>query len=185
MTSGARYSRRRPVYRIHQKLAVLTYTTHPISSSDLPFLRQMLIEAAYWRPDANRPPPDQALDEPELAKLLHAWGRTGDAGVIARATDESPLGAAWYRFWSDDDHSWGYVSADVPELAIGVNREARRQGVGGALLVALFRLASERDVPRISLSVEKDNPAVALYERHGFRPVDTVGNAWTMIADVL
>ena len=36
----------------------------------------------------------------------------------------------------------------------------------------------------ISLSVEKDNPAVALYERHGFKRVREDDGAYTMQADL-
>ncbi len=149
---------------------------------DLPFLREMLFEAAFWRPGAARPPIDEGLSRPGLAKLLDGWGREGDASVIAESADDRPVGAGWYRFWSDHDHSYGYVSADVPELGIAVVNGLRNQGVGGRLLHALGKLASDLGIASLSLSVEKDNPAQRLYLQHGFEQVTTVGNAWTMVA---
>ena len=143
-------------------------------------MREMLMEAAYWRVDATRPPIDEALADPELSKLLADWGREGDVGVIA-VDDAIPVGAAWYRFWTEDNHSYGYVAEDVPELAIGVVSERRGEGIGAALLDALMEAARDENVARVSLSVEKDNPALRLYERAGFESMGELGNAWTMI----
>ena len=102
--------------------------------------------------------------------------------MIAESADDRPVGAAWYRFWSDHDHSCGYVSADVPELGIAVVNGLRNQGVGGRLLHALRRLAADRGFAHLSLSVEEDNPARHLYLQHGFERVAKAGNAWTMVA---
>ena len=152
------------------------------SSADLPFLREMLFEAAFWRPGEERPPLSEELARPDLAKLLAGWGRPGDTAMIAESSGHERLGAAWYRFWSDADHSYGYVRPAVPELAIGVRAEARRLGVGEALLRALLAHASAQGVEEISLSVEFDNPALRLYERLGFRRVGRLGGAWKLVA---
>jgi ribosomal protein S18 acetylase RimI-like enzyme len=156
----------------------------PASASDLPFLEDMLFEAAYWRAEPSRPARTEGLARPDLAKLLRGWGRRGDSGVVAESQAGGALGAAWYRFWCADDHSYGFVSAEVPELAIGVRLDARRRGVGTALLRALLEEATLQGVSQLSLSVEIDNPALALYERVGFRKLERVGGAWTMWIDV-
>lgn len=149
---------------------------------DIPFLHKMLFEAAFWRPDVVRPPIHEGLSHPELAKLLEGWGREGDTSVIAETVGGRPVGAAWYRFWSDREHSYGYVSADIPELGIAVAHGMRRRGIGDGLLHALRRLAANRGIQYLSLSVEEDNPARHLYLKHGFEQVNRVGNAWTMVA---
>lgn len=156
----------------------------PASESDLPFLEDMLFEAAYWRPEQARPAREEGLIRPDLAKLLRDWGRTGDTGVVAESQPGAAVGAAWYRFWSPEEHSYGFVSAEVPELAIGVRSDARRRGAGAALLRALIAEAARQEVAQLSLSVEFDNPALKLYKRVGFRKVERVGGAWTMLVDV-
>ena len=102
--------------------------------------------------------------------------------MIAEDVGNRPVGAAWYRFWSEHDHSYGYVSADIPELGMAVVNGFRKRGVGGRLLHALIKLAADRGIARLSLSVEEDNPARRLYLRQGFERVAAIGNAWTMVA---
>jgi ribosomal protein S18 acetylase RimI-like enzyme len=60
----------------------------------------------------------------------------------------------------------------------------RGSGLGSELLGALLDRARADGYAAISLSVEKDNPAVALYERHGFERVSEDDGAYTMRADL-
>jgi GNAT superfamily N-acetyltransferase len=152
---------------------------------DLPFLAEMGWYAANWRPGADPPPADEVLlAEDRLGVYLAGWGRAGDAGVVALDGRAVALGAAWYRLFRRGEPGYGFVSESVPELAIAVRPDARRGGVGTALLTELLRLASEEGHGALSLSVELDNPARSLYERLGFRRVGTEGGAWTMLAEL-
>ena len=157
----------------------------PAGENDLTFLREMLYEAVNWRGDVDRPGLEAGLAPPELAKILENWGhRAGDAGKIAVSDTGQPIGAAWYRFWSENNHSYGYIAEDVPELGIGVTKDARRQGVGTALIQALLEYARQQGIHHISLSVEKDNPALYLYQKFCFKKVEIVEGSWTMIRDL-
>ena len=162
----------------------MTTSTHVrhASLSHLPFLEAMLFEAAFWRPAHPRPPLEVGLRRPDVAKLLLGWGRHGDTALLAESPHGAAVGAAWYRFWSRDDHSYGFVSEEIPELAIGVREDARGHGVGGLLLRALLAEAGRQGIAQVSLSVEVDNPARRLYERVGFEKIGSEGNAWTMVA---
>ncbi len=143
---------------------------------DVPLLRAMLYEAFAWRGDPRLPPLEDALALPEIGRYIDGWGRPFDLGVVF----DGDVGAAWIRLFTDDDHGYGFVAADVPELTIGVAPEARGRGVGGALLAELLARAEAAGHPSVSLSVETDNPAVRLYERFGFVRVGYVGTSWTM-----
>ena len=70
------------------------------------------------------------------------------------------------------------------QLSIGVVEDWRGRGVGGSLLTALTHQAQLAGFTAISLSVEIANPAVALYERHGFRSVGIATGAYTMRRDL-
>jgi len=148
---------------------------------DLPFLEEMLFEAAYWHPDRPRPPHGVCLARPDLVFLLKGWGREGDTAVIAITGDGQPAGAAWYRFWGPELHSYGYVSPEIPEMGIAVKSGFRGIGIGHKLLDALLKAGAAQGVKKISLSVEVENRAQHLYRSHGFEPLEMFENSWTMV----
>jgi ribosomal protein S18 acetylase RimI-like enzyme len=152
-------------------------------SDDLQLLRTLLFEAAFWRPDAARPPLDEALANPELARYVEGFGRPGDFGIVAEDGAE-PLGAAWWRYFRASTPGYGFVDEATPEVSAAVLPGQRGRGIGTALLEALEREARNRGIDRLSLSVERENPAVALYQRLGFRPLDREGNAVTMVVEL-
>ena len=154
------------------------------TADDLPFLRQMLYEAACWRP-GDYPPLEQVLERPSLSCYLAGWGRRGDEGVVA-VEQGRQLGAAWYRLFTAAEPGRGFVSEDVPELTIAVAPEARGRGMGRRLLGSLIERARAAGYESLSLSVEPDNEvALHLYERAGFETVATDAGAWTMTCRVV
>ena len=150
------------------------------TASDVPFLRRMLYEAAYWRPD--RPPSsvEEALEDSRLSRYIAGWGRPGDTAVVALDDEGQPIGAAWYRLFSPADPGYGFVNSSIPELSMAVVDEHRRHGVGRALIRALIGAAVSEGFTALSLSVEQDNRALALYESVGFDRLRLADNAWTM-----
>ena len=55
-------------------------------------------------------------------------------------------------------------------FVIIVNKEYRNKGIGTALLKELFKIAKENfQIEILHLEVYEDNPAIALYERLGFK----------------
>ena len=145
---------------------------------DLPFLREMLYEALFV-PEGGKPFPRTALDLPEIARYLRAWGRLGDIGLVAREGGV-PVGAAWCRVFGQNDRGFGFVAEDVPELTVAVNRETRGRGIGTRLLKRLFAEARAAGYRDLSLSVDHRNRAVRLYRRLGFEVVAASGTSFTM-----
>jgi GNAT superfamily N-acetyltransferase len=150
---------------------------------DIQLLRRLLLEAAYWRPGLVRPPLEHALADPNLARYVEDFGRPGDFGVIADEGAE-PLGAAWWRYFHPDAPGYGFVDEATPEISTAVLPAHRGRGIGTSLLEAAEREARNQKINRLSLSVERDNPAIALYERLGFRPFGQHGNAVTMVIEL-
>jgi GNAT superfamily N-acetyltransferase len=159
------------------------FSITPAVDRDLRFLREMLHEAAFWRPGAGgaaRPSIDEAVAAPHLAPYLDAWGRAGDRALLARHGDRR-LGAVWYRLFTSGRPGYGFVDEATPELSIGVLAIERGRGVGAALLAAALAQAALDGHPRLSLSVEPVNPALRLYERLGFVRHEHADGAWTLI----
>jgi len=130
------------------------------SNADVPFMRSMLAHAYAWRVNA--------LDaDIPLTRYVDNWGREGDVAVIAHETGNR-VGAAWFRLFREDEPGYGFVDERTPELSIAVVPSRRRHGVGQELLDGLLDKANEAGHEQVSLSVEKDSPAVSFYERNGF-----------------
>ena len=110
---------------------------------------------------------------------LAGWPRQGDYGLVAE--QDGSLGAAWYRTYTEVSHGYGFVAADVPELAIAVIASCRHEGIGRRLLADLIEASVAQGYRAVSLSVAENNPARALYESSGFVPVEKHGSTWTMI----
>jgi ribosomal protein S18 acetylase RimI-like enzyme len=99
--------------------------------------------------------------------------------------DESfPVGAAWYRLFTTGRPGYGFLDEETPELTIAVVPSKRGRGFGEQLLSALLEQAREDGHEAMSLSVEKDNPAVKLYQRFGFEPVREMDSTVVMRADL-
>ena len=132
-------------------------------ATDQSFLWDMLFESIFVAP-GEASPPRSVLDDPRLAHYVAEMGsRVGDRAWIAEASDATLIGAVWMRCLPADDPGYGFVDADTPEMGMAVVEESRGAGIGTGLLVTA--LAS---VSRLSLSVDSRNPAMGLYERHGF-----------------
>jgi len=146
---------------------------------DLPFLATMLGEAAVWRPEKPTPTGDEVMADPRYAMYLTGWPRQGDFGLVAE--QDGPVGAAWYRTYTEANHGYGFVAEDVPELSIAVIASRRHEGIGRRLLVDLIAASVAQGYAALSLSVREENPARALYESAGFVPIEKHGTSWKMV----
>ena len=145
-------------------------TIRPATVADVPFLWDMLYEAAIGAPELRALSKAEVLRSPGTARYLDGWGRAGDAGVIAEDPDGGRIGAAWYRIFQPAERGAGIVALPrTPELAIGVHADHRGRGIGSDLLATLIRRARDAGYAHLMLSVDPTNPAVHRYERHGFR----------------
>jgi ribosomal protein S18 acetylase RimI-like enzyme len=144
-------------------------------AQDLPFLRDMLRHAYYarWGNEADVP----------LERYVAGWGRRGDNALVA-IDQFQPVGAAWYRLFAEDAPGYGFVDRNTPELTIAVVPSRRGKGLGVQLLESLLEQARSEGYQQISLSVEPDNPALRLYEQHGFARVGERGGALVMKAEL-
>jgi GNAT superfamily N-acetyltransferase len=154
-----------------------------LSEDDLPFMREMLYAALDWRPGVELPPPDFVLAHPQVVIFHDGWGREGDAGVVAEEGGR-PVGAAWWRFFTDEVHGEGYVDTDTPELAIAVVDGFRGHGIGRALMEALHERGRELGLRRVSLSVDADNPAKRLYASLGYVELDPGDESGRMLLEL-
>jgi ribosomal protein S18 acetylase RimI-like enzyme len=150
----------------------------PGGPQDVPFMRDMLRHAYYWRVDRV-----SSTGEPPVQRYVERWGRPGDTALIA-IQDFQRVGAAWYRLFGRENAGYGFVGEETPELSIAVVPSKRGSGLGSELLAALLAQARADGHRAISLSVEKESPAIGLYERHGFAAAGEDDGGVTMRCDL-
>lgn len=87
---------------------------------------------------------------------------------------ELDSGDAWFSVCEDGDRIIGFAvlhcfGEEAELFNIAVAADARRKGVGDALMQDVFRGARKKDVRRILLEVRISNvPAIAMYAKYGF-----------------
>ncbi len=156
----------------------------PIQTSDYVCLPEFLYQAIFI-PQGVEPPPRSIINDPQIFAYMKDFStRPGDLGVVAEQNGQV-VGAAWTRIIP----AHGHINAEAPELAISILPEFRRYGIGTKLMKRLFEVLRANGYARTSLSVQKDNPAVRLYNRLGYRiteeKLDHVGNEdFIMIKDL-
>lgn len=109
--------------------------------------------------------------------------RDGDKAVVA-VIDSVPVGAAWYRFWTDSNSTRGYIDENIPVLAIGVRSAYRHRGIGGKMVDWLIDDVAKNGVAKISLMVSKDNYAINLYRQKGFVEYADNGDSVIMVREI-
>jgi len=159
----------------------MSWVIRRATAADGAFLADMLVEAVNWSPEWKPRSRRRVLSAPSTGRYIAGWPRGTDLGVIAEPGG-TPIGAAWLRFFTPDEHGYGYVAPDVPELTMGVVAPWRGRGAGRALLQAAGALAAAAGIEGISLRVERKNFARNLYLSEGYQVYDSTGpQADTMV----
>ena len=104
----------------------------------------------------------KCFSRPWTVGQLRSQMRDAQHEFIAAVCDGSVLGYVGLIYVLDE----GYISN------VAVHPDARRQGIGDALIDALAAKAAELELAFLTLEVRESNaPAIALYAKHGFHPV--------------
>jgi ribosomal protein S18 acetylase RimI-like enzyme len=164
-------------------ISIIGMIIRDLRTEELDLLREVLYTALDWRPNGALPPFDAVVAHPQVKIFHEGWGRAGDTALVAE--DRGRLvGLVWYRFFTETEHGEGFVDEHTPELAIAIEEEFRRRGIGAALMEAIHDRARQDGVARISLSVDADNPAKRLYVRLGYVDVAPDDDLGRMVLDL-
>ena len=132
---------------------------------------------AIYVPQGVKMPPKSIVELPELKIYYQDFGRkNGDISLVAE-TDNKIVGAVWTRIVNDFAH----IDDNTPSLAIAVAKESRGKGIGTRLLNQMLTDLKDSRFLSVSLSVQKDNFAVKMYERAGFKVVKDNGEELVML----
>ncbi|MEO1518752.1 MAG: GNAT family N-acetyltransferase [Bacteroidota bacterium] len=161
----------------------MNITLRPIRPAEHDFLQEMLYEALFV-PVGKAKFPKSILQEPGIRKYVKDWGQQKNDVAIVAVCERELVGAIWGRTFSANQQGYGYIDEQTPEISMAVKQSHRNQGIGTHLLKALETAYADRGAEKMSLSVDKLNPAKSLYQRCGFRFFEEKGTAITMVKEI-
>ena len=143
------------------------YIIRNIRKSEIGLLKDFLYEAVFV-PEGVEHPPRDIVERPELRVYTDDFGtRKGDNCLVAELGGRV-VGSVWTRIMDD----YGHVDDETPSCAVSLYKEYRGQGIGSQLMMKMLDLLRQQGYKKVSLSVQKANYAVKMYEKSGFKTVD-------------
>lgn len=142
-------------------------------------LSDFLYEAIFI-PEGATPPDKSIITLPELQIYVQNFGKNEGDAALAADSDGRIVGVVWVRIMND----YGHVDDETPSLAISLYKEYRGRGIGTRLMESMLRLLKKRGYKKVSLSVQKANYAVKLYEKTGFKIVSETEEEYIMLCQL-
>ena len=148
----------------------------PILPDEVPVLDEFLYEAIFV-PQGVDPPPRSIIENDDLQVYVRDFGESPHDHCLVAECDGKIVGAVWSRMMND----YGHIDNQTPSLAISLFKEYRGQGIGTRLLSQMLDLLRKEGYGQASLSVQKENYALRMYQRAGFDVVVDRGEEVLMV----
>ncbi len=78
-------------------------------------------------------------------------------------------------------NDYGHIDDEMPSFAISLYEEYRNMGIGTALMRDMLELLKNKGYEQTSLSVQKVNYAVRMYQKVGFEVIDENEEEYIMV----
>lgn len=141
----------------------MNYKIRELTKSEYTVLNDFLYEAIYI-PEGVEAPSKNIIKVPELQVYVSDFGDGKADRALLTEVDGKAVGAVWARIMND----YGHIDDNTPSLAISLYKEYRGLGIGTALLRKMLAVLEKDGYEQVSLSVQKSNYAVKLYQKIGF-----------------
>ena len=142
-------------------------TIREIKIKELDILKDLLYEAIY-QAEGSEPLPKDIIEKPEINAYIDNFSKMEDDYCLVAIVDQQIVGAVWIRILADVIKGYGNIDNQTPEFAISLFKPYRRKGIGTLLMQKMIAYMKEKGYIRGSLSVDKDNYAVKMYQSVGF-----------------
>ena len=157
----------------------MNYIIRELLEKEYSLLEDFLYEAIFV-PEGASAPPKSIVKQPELQVYVTDFGKKKDDICLAAEVGKKVVGAVWVRIMND----YGHVDGATPSFAISLYQEYRGMGIGTALMKEMLSVLKQRGYQKASLSVQKANYAVNMYEKVGFEIADENEEEYIMVCDL-
>ena len=153
----------------------MDYKIREIRKNEYSILFDFLYEAIFI-PEGMDKPPKSIIEQPELQVYIEDFGKKDDWCLVAEIK-EKIVGTVWVRIMDD----YGHIDDETPSFAISLYEEYRNMGIGTALMRDMLELLKNKGYKQTSLSVQKANYAVRMYQKVGFEVIDENEEEYIMV----
>ena len=154
----------------------MNYKIRKISEEEVSLLQDFLYEAVFV-PEGMSAPPKSIINQPELQVYITDFGKKKDDISLVAEVDKKVVGAVWVRIMND----YGHIDNETPSFAVSLYKDYRGFGIGTDLMKEMLRILKDRGYKQASLSVQKANYAVRMYQKTGFEIVDENEEEYIML----
>ena len=154
----------------------MSYTIREMKPTEYPLLNDFLYEAIFI-PKGVAAPPKSIINSPELQVYVADFGTQEHDRALLAEVDGKVVGAVWVRIMND----YGHIDDETPSFAISLYKEYRGLGIGTALMQKMLGILKNSGYKQVSLSVQKANYAVKMYQNLGFEIVRKNDEEYIMV----
>lgn len=154
----------------------MEYTIRKMTVPEYPLLSDFLYEAIFIL-EGIKPPSRDIIASPELQIYVERFGALKADFALVAEIEGKIVGAVWVRIMND----YGHIDNATPSIAVSLYKDYRGLGIGTALMKEMLRILKDRGYKQASLSVQKANYAVNMYQKTGFEIVDEKGEEYSML----
>ena len=153
----------------------MDYRIREIRENEYYVLSEFLYEAIFI-PVGMEKPPKAIIEQPGLQVYIADFGKSDDWCLVAEVK-EKIVGAVWVRIMND----YGHIDDETPSFAISLYEEYRNMGIGTVLMRDMLEFLKNKGYKQTSLSVQKANYAVRMYQKVGFEVIDENEEEYIMV----
>ena len=153
----------------------MDYKIREIRKNEYSILSGFLYESIFI-PEGMNKPPKSIIEQPELQVYIEDFGKKDDWCLVAEINGKI-VGAVWVRIMND----YGHIDDETPSFAISLYEEYRNMGIGTALMRDMLEFLKNKGYKQTSLSVQKANYAVRMYQKVGFEVIDKNEEEYIMV----
>ena len=144
----------------------MDYEIRHMTPAERPLLERFLYEAIYVPEGFEGEIPHSVIhDDPRCRAAFEGFGSRPDDRALVAVVAGEVMGACWVRTTDE----YGHIDDETPSFSLSILEPYRGQGIGSGMMARMLAELREAGHACASLSVQKENPALRLYERQGFR----------------
>lgn len=162
---------------------IAQHTIREIKVEEIPMLDNFLYEAIYIPHDyVGTVPHDIIYKDENVYSFIKDFGKFDDDYAFVAEVSGKIIGAVWSR----TNEGYGNINSSTPHLAISLYKEYRSQGIGTSMMQHILQFLKEKGYAQVSLGVNKENYAVNMYKKVGFKIIGDGADdtEWLMVCNL-